>query len=371
MNEPLTVAITGAGGFIGRNLAVRARERGWDVRTIGRDTPADRARRDLGAAEIVFHLAGANRPADTAEFLRVGRDYTTWVADAIAAGGRRPLVVLSSSEKAEADSDYGLGKRAAEEVLTALADRGAATVLIYRLCNIFGKWARPDYNSVVATFCHNIARDLPIRIDDPAKPLSLLYIDNLVETWLALAADAPAMSGYRSADPIRTSTVGEMAEAIRSFADERRTGRVGLVGEGLARELYATFIAALPPEAFDHPLTPQEDQRGRFVEMLRTPASGQISYFTALPGVTRGGHYHHSKVEKFLIVQGEARFRFRHILSDETHEVRASAERPTVVETIPGWTHDVTNVGEGTLVALLWANEAFDPARPDTVAMPL
>jgi UDP-2-acetamido-2,6-beta-L-arabino-hexul-4-ose reductase len=371
MTELPIVAITGAGGFIGRNLSVRARERGWDVRTIGRDTPAEQAQRDLGIADIIFHLAGVNRPADPAEFLRVGRDYTSWVADAVVQGGRQPLLVLSSSAKADEDSDYGLGKRAAEHVLMGLSERQAATVLIYRLCNVFGKWARPDYNSAVATFCHNLARGLPIRIDDPSATLSLLYIDTLIDAWLSLVENPPFESGYRTVGPVRTTTVGAVAHMIGTFAAERETGRVEAVGEGLLRELYATFIAALPTEEFGYKLGMHEDSRGRFVEMLKTPASGQISYFTAHPGVTRGGHYHHSKVEKFLIVHGEALFRFRHVVSGETHEIRVSADRPSVIETIPGWTHDVTNVGEGILVSLLWANEAFDPSRPDTVAMPV
>jgi UDP-2-acetamido-2,6-beta-L-arabino-hexul-4-ose reductase len=362
--------VTGAGGFIGRNLVVRLRELGLEATPIGRDTPAEDIRCALAAADIVFHLAGVNRPDDRAEYVRVNRDYARRVADAIGEGGKRPLVVCSSSTKAGEDSDYGRSKLAGESAMLSLAVCGDATVAIYRLPNVFGKWARPDYNSAVATFCHNRARGLPVRIDDPDAPLSLLYVDDLIDQWIALIG-APPASGLIAPATVHHTTVGHVAGLIERFATGRAAGAVLEVGTGLERALYATFISTLPEEAFSYPLVAHVDPRGRFVEMLRTPASGQVSTFTAHPGVTRGGHYHHSKVEKFLIVHGEALFRFRHIVTGARHEVRTSAARPVVVETIPGWTHDVTNVGEDMMVALLWASEVFDRARPDTVAMPL
>ncbi|MDB5706577.1 MAG: family oxidoreductase [Sphingomonas bacterium] len=369
--DPRLVAITGAEGFVGRNLAVRLGEAGFAVRPIGHGTDADEMAASLGEADIVFHLAGANRPADPADFMTTNRDYAAAVAAAIEAGGRKPLVICSSTAKAAEDSDYGRSKQAGEQAMLGLGETGAATVTVYRLPNIFGKWARPDYNSAVATFCHNIARGLPIRIDDPAAPLSLLYVDDLIDAWLALLDARPRDSGFAEAGPVYTTTVGAVAEAIRGFERDRQAGSVAEVGCGLTRALYATFIAALPEAAFSYPLVAHTDPRGSFSEMIKTPASGQISYFTAHPGVTRGGHYHHSKVEKFLIVHGEARFRFRHILTGATHEVRTSGAAPVVVETIPGWAHDVTNVGDEVMIALLWANEVFDRARPDTIARPL
>jgi UDP-2-acetamido-2,6-beta-L-arabino-hexul-4-ose reductase len=222
----------------------------------------------------------------------------------------------------------------------------------------------------VATFCHNVARGLPIRIDDPAAPLRLLHIDDLIDQWLALI-DAGNATGIVEPANVHETTVGAMAGMIASFADRRAKGEIGAVGTGLERALYATYVSYLPEDAFGYPLTAHTDPRGSFTEMLKTPASGQISYFTAHPGVTRGGHYHHAKVEKFLVVHGAARFRFRHILTGAEHAVDTSAAEPMVVETIPGWTHDVTNMGEGELIAIVWANEVFDRDRPDTVAMPL
>ncbi|HYC63699.1 MAG TPA: NAD-dependent epimerase/dehydratase family protein, partial [Reyranellaceae bacterium] len=350
-----TVAVTGAAGFIGKNLVVRLREQDFAVREITRDTPADEAREALGSSDVVFHLAAANRPADPAEFERSNRDYAAWVAQAVADGGRRPLVVCSSTAKVAEDSEYGRSKLASEAAMADLAERGAATAAIYRLPNVFGKWARPNYNSAVATFCHNLARGLPIRIDDPDAPLSLVYVDDLVDEWLELIASPPAESGIVEPANVHRTTVGEVAAKIRSFAEGRAAGEVDEVGAGLARGLYATFIAALPPDAFSYRLEPHVDQRGAFTEVLKTRASGQVSCLTALPGATRGGHYHHSKVEKFLVMQGEARFRFRHILSGDTHELLTSGDKPEVVESIPGWAHDITNVGDQLLVAMVWA----------------
>ncbi len=368
-SETRIAAVTGAAGFIGRNLVVRLRELGFDTRAVTRDTPDQEALAALRAADLVFHLAGAVRPLDREEFARSDA-YAAWVAHAIERGGKRPLAVCASSVRAGDDSDYGLSKRAAEETMLRLAERGAATAAIYRLPNVFGKWARPNYNSAVATFCHNLARDLPIRIDDPDAPLSLLHVDDLIDQWRDLV-DGPSQGGFIEPHDVRRTTVGQVAQMVGAFAADRRAGRIGEVGLGLERALYATFVSHLPAEAFSYGLTAHTDPRGSFTEVLKTSASGQFSYFTAHPGVTRGGHYHHSKVEKFLIVQGRARFRFRHILTGDSHEIRTSADRPVVVETIPGWTHDVTNIGEDVMVSLIWANEVFDRERPDTVMMAL
>lgn len=367
--ERPTIAITGADGFIGRNLAVRLGERGYPMLPVTRETSPAEARDALGASDIVFHLAGVNRSDDPAAFLRGNRDFSAAVAAAIAAGERRPLVVLASSQKATENTPYGLSKLAGEQAMFARVD--AATVSAWRLPNIFGKWARPDYNSAVATFCHHIARGLPIEIHDRAAPLRLLHIDDLIDQWLTLIVAPPATSGVVAPEAVHTTTVGDVADRIAAIAVRRLSGEVGNVGTGFERALYATYISYLPDTAFSYPLTAHSDPRGSFTEMLKTPTAGQISYFTAHPGVTRGGHYHHAKVEKFLVVHGTARFRFRHILSGKEHEVTTSGATPVVVETIPGWTHDVTNIGDDELVAIVWANEVFDRDRPDTIKMPL
>lgn len=369
-SEPANIAVTGAAGFLGTNLLLRLSEQGHAPRAITRQTPAEEARSSLAEADVVFHLAGANRPSNQDEFLSSNRDYSHWVADAVARGGRRPLVIHSGSAKALDDSPYGRSKHAAEEALLELAGAGQATVSIWRLPNLFGKWARPNYNSAVATFCHAAARGEPLRIDDAGAPLSLLHVDDLLDQWLALFADRPT-SGIVEPEKVHRTTVGEVAEIISRFPARRTAGCIDGLGTGLTRALYATYIAAMPPEQASLPLDPKSDARGTLVELLKTGCCGQFSFFTARPGATRGGHYHHSKVEKFVVVAGIARFRFRHVLSGAEFALTGSADAPAIIETIPGWTHDVTNIGDGELVVFAWANELFDPARPDTVGMPL
>jgi len=367
--EPRKIAVTGAKGFLGTNLVLRLNEEGHCVRPIARDSDLEEAESALAEADVIFHLAGANRPDDKTEYLRSNRDYSAWVADVVAESGRKPLIVHSSSAKALDETEYGRSKRAGENILLDLAAEEQATVSIWRLPNLCGKWGRPNYNSVVATFCHNAARGAPLRVDDPAAPLSILYIDDLVDQWLPLVADRPEKSGIFEPQKVYRTTVGELARLIQSFADSRSEGAIDEVGTGLARALYATFIAALPAAKASYSLTAKTDARGSFVEVLKTPAAGQFSYFTAHPGVTRGGHYHHTKIEKFLVAHGTGRFRFRHVLSGEYFELISSAGEPLIIETIPGWAHDVTNVGQDELVVLSWANEQFDSERPDTYQM--
>ena len=358
------IAITGSEGFIGRNLAIRLGELP-SVRVAGvtrSDFPGD-----LTGVDGVVHLAGVNRPIDVAEF-RPGNEGTT---DAlcralVAAGSRAPIIYASSTRAAE-DTAYGRSKAAAERILFQHAQRTGAPVWIFRLPSVFGKWCRPNYNSVVATFCHQQITGEQLSVRDPAAPLSLVYIDDVVEAFLNLLQAPPRETGFHEVSPVFRSTVGEIARLIRAFADKRDRNAIEPVGTGLARGLYATFLSYLPPDRFSCPLGTNEDARGMFTEVLRTESTGQFSVFTALPGITRGGHYHHTKTEKFVVVHGEARFRFRNILTNETCEIRASGRSPRIVETVPGWSHDVTNVGSDLLVCWLWANELFDANRPDTI----
>ena len=365
------IAVTGAHGFIGRNLVARLRELGHAPAEVVRETPQREAEEAIGGADIVFHLAGANRPDHPADFQRDNEEQARRLARLVVAGDRKPLVVFSSSTKALERSAYGESKRMAEAILLGLDDDRAARVEIYRLPNVFGKWSKPFYNSAVATFCHCLARGEPIRIDDPDRPIDLLYIDDLIDQWLALMAGGSAAGRPQRPEGVHSTTVGEVAACLSSFAAGRDKGEVRPVGDGLDRALYATFVSFLPEQEFARPLQAHRDERGQFVEMLKTASCGQISCLTAHPGVTRGGHYHHSKVEKFLVVEGEARFRYRHILTGQSYEIRTAAERPMLVETIPGWAHEITNVGAGPMVCLVWANEIFDPDRPDTIAAPL
>ncbi|MGV3651021.1 MAG: NAD-dependent epimerase/dehydratase family protein [Devosia sp.] len=362
-----SVGVTGAGGFIGSNLMLALKERGISALAIPHGAEEPELDSLLAHVDCVIHLAGVNRPSDLAEFETGNVDFTRRVVEALNRRHHSVHILFASSIQAERETPYGRSKRQAEDIVREYGARSGARAEILRLPNVFGKWCRPDYNSVVATFCHAIARDLPIRIDNPSTEIGLLYIDDLVNALLAwLHGEVSVNPG-----PVYVTTVEALADDIRGFKESRATLMPGTVGSGFHRALHATYLSYLPPTDFAYPLQAHTDPRGRFAEFVRTLDSGQVSVFTALPGVTRGGHYHHSKTEKFLVVRGEARFRFRHMLTGETFAIDTSAETFNVVETVPGWSHDITNIGQGELIVLLWANERFDPERPDTIAAPL
>lgn len=364
----MRIVVTGANGFIARNLRVRLEELGHtDVVPMTRETDESTLRSVLASADFVYHLAGINRPTDVAEFEEGNARLTQRVVDALAAGGRAASLALSSSTQAALDNPYGRSKRAAELAVEEYGRSTGAPVYLLRLTNVFGKWARPNYNSAVATFCHNVARGLPITIHEPNAAVRLLYVDDAVAAMVDLLASR-APSGFVDVGPVYETTVGAVANAVREIANGRQTLITPRVGTGLLRALHATYLSCLQPESFSYPLTRHADPRGVFVEMLKTPDCGQISYFTAPPGITRGEHYHHTKTEKFLVIAGEARFGFRHIVTNETFEVTVSGADPCVVETVPGWAHNITNVGTTEMLVMLWANEIFDPQRPDTIA---
>lgn len=365
----MRVLITGSNGFIGRNLAVRLGELdGYEVIGFDREDSLTDLGERVKMADAVIHLAGVNRPTNVEEFAEGNADLTARLCDFIADTGRKVPLLVASSIQAELANPYGQSKRAAEEYAEQLAGRTGNPVTIYRLPNVFGKWCRPNYNSVVATFCHNLANDLPIQINDPTAQLSLVYVDDVVADFLAaLAADLPGVRRAR-VQPEYTIRLGDLADQIRAFRNCRTSLLAERVGTGLVRALYASYVSYLPPASFAYDLPRHADERGVFVEMLKTPDSGQFSFFTAHPGITRGGHYHHTKTEKFLVIKGEARFGFRHVVTNECYEVFTSGDRPQVVETVPGWTHDITNVGSEEMVVMLWANEIFDRAQPDTIA---
>jgi UDP-2-acetamido-2,6-beta-L-arabino-hexul-4-ose reductase len=370
------VLVTGANGFIGKNLVVRLRELPrFAVTEFVRGDAPEALPGLLAQADAVVHLAGENRPADEAAFAQVNTGLTVTLCNALAAeqqrSGRQLPLVLASSAQAERDNPYGQSKLAAEQAVQQLCAASGHPAVVYRLPGVFGKWCKPNYNSVVATFCHNIARGLPIQINDPAARLQLVYVDDVVSSFIA-ALDAPAAGLARGeVAPLYATTLGDLAQQIGAFGDCRTSLMSERVGTGLVRALYATYVSYLPNERFAYDVPVHGDPRGVFVEMLKTPDGGQFSYFTAHPGITRGGHYHHTKTEKFLVIKGQAVFRFRHLLTGELFELATAGDKPQVVDTIPGWVHDITNVGNDEMVVMLWANEVFDRANPDTVAAPI
>ncbi len=358
--------VTGAGGFIGKNLLVRLGEQAEaEVLPFVRGDSDEMLTSMVAKANAIVHLAGENRPEEVADFALVNTELTRTLCEAIRAAGRNIPFILISSTQATHDHPYGKSKLAAEQLVEAFVAETGNTSIVYRLPGVFGKWCKPNYNSVVATFCHNIARGLPIQINDAAVTLQLAYIDDVVDELLrALNTSKPGI--HRGEINLTYSiTLGELAEQIYAFQNCRTNLISERVGTGLTRALYSTHISYLPPEQFAYDLPQYGDERGIFVEMLKTPDCGQFSFFTVHPSVTRGSHYHHSKTEKFLVVKGIARMRFRHIITGATVDITVSSDKPQVVDSIPGWVHDITNIGDTEAIIMLWANEIFDRHHPD------
>ena len=366
----MKVLVTGANGFIGKNLVLRLREQaGTEVMTYLRGQDDAALREALASADAVVHLAGENRPADVQMFAEVNTGLTERMCQGLKALGKTIPVLLASSTQAAVDNPYGRSKLAAEKAVLVLASEHGNPVAIYRLPGVFGKWCKPNYNSVVATFCHNKAHDLPVQINDASARVRLVYVDDVVNAFLGQLASGWAGLVYPTIEADYSITLGELSDQIDAFKNCRSTLVSERVGTGLTRALYATYVSYMPVDKFAYSVPAYGDARGVFVEMLKTPDAGQFSFFTAHPGITRGGHYHHTKTEKFLVIKGHARFGFRHMFTNEVHHLETQGAQPQIVETVPGWTHDITNVGDDEMVVMLWANEIFDREKPDTIAM--
>ena len=383
----MNVLITGANGFVGRNLTQRlyALRDGRDrtrpalrideVLLYARETAPETLAAYCRSADFVVHLAGVNRPQDPEEFTTGNTDLTRTLLAQLRQSGNRCPVLLASSIQASltgryAGSPYGQSKRAAEALLRAYSEQTGALGLIYRFPNLFGKWCRPNYNSVVATFCHNIARDMPITVFDPAAELELVYIDDLVDELLDAMEGHPhqADAGYFRVPVSHPVTLGEIVRLLRSFHDQPQTLLLPQIPDGsFAKKLYSTYLSYLPPEKVAFPLKMNVDARGSFTELLKTDACGQVSVNITKPGVTKGQHWHNSKWEFFIVVAGRGLIRERRIGSDEVIEFAVSGERIEAVHMLPGYTHDIINLSDTEdLVTVMWANERFDPEHPDT-----
>lgn len=368
----MKVLVTGADGFIGRNLCVHLAER-KDVEVVRFTLENSLSElpelvKDIGA---VIHLAGVNRPKDPAEFKEGNADLTVSLCNALLAANKAVSFICSSSIQAALDNPYGASKKDAEDAVFEYAKQSGGKAFVYRLPNVFGKWSQPNYNSAVATFCHNIAQGLPIQINDPNAMINLVYVDDVVADFIKVLDGQVSVDGFQDVQPVYPISVGDLAKQIQAFKDSRDTLITENVGTGLVRALYSTYVSFLKPEQFSYGIPKYGDERGVFVEMLKTQEAGQFSYFTAHPGITRGGHYHHSKTEKFLVIKGKASFKFRHMVTGEFYELFTSGDKPEIVETVTGWTHDITNVGDEEMIVMLWANEIFDREKPDTYACPV
>lgn len=363
----MKILVTGAKGFVGKNLCsvLRARE-GDDLFEYDVDSkPAD-LDAALKEADVIYHLAGVNRPLHPEEFETGNTGSIEEICIKLKDLRRTPKIVLSSSIQAELENPYGLSKKKAEDVLKRFSDKTGAACVVYRFKNLFGKWCRPNYNSVTATFCHNIAHDLPIQISNPANQIDLTYIDDVV---MALVCELEDMeSGFRFSGELPTNnvTLGELGDLIRSFRDMRKSLILPDFSKPFVRFLYATYLSYLPTDQFAYPLKMNVDRRGSFTEFVRTPDRGQVSVNISKPAITKGEHWHHTKNEKFLVVSGTGVIRFRRIGDDRIIEYSVSGDRLEVIDIPPGYTHNISNTGETDMVTVMWASESFDPEHPDT-----
>ena len=356
----MKVLVTGAKGFIGHHVADALRHRGDEVFAADRHTEESRLREWALASDAIVHLAGANRPEDPADFERINRDLTERLVGWLQEGGSKATLVLSSSTQARSENPYGVSKREAEAAVESYAGPKA----IFRLPGVFGKESRPFYNTVVATFCHNVAHDEPCAVSDPSREVEFVYIDDVVASFLA-AVDQPV--ARPEVTPVYRRTLGRLLAEIEGFRESRETLRIPDLSDRFLVLLYATYLSFLPKDDFAYDLMKREDPRGSRAEFVKSDSFGQIFVSRTHPGVTRGDHYHHTKTERFLVLEGEAMIRFRHRASDEVVEYPVSGKGYRVVDIPPGYTHSIENVGMGELVTLFWASEIFDPERPDTI----
>ena len=366
----MKVLITGANGFIGKNLKIFLKERSdIEILSFFKEDNSSLLFDFVSKVDFIFHLAGVNRSNDSEEFIFGNEVLTQKLSEAVKKTNRKIPIIYTSSIQAKLDTPYGLSKRIAENILLDLYKDFKIPVHIFRLPNVFGKWSKPNYNSVVSTFCYNITRDIPIHINDPNDLVNLVYIDDVIKHFIKIMDEKEKnLNGkdFKFIKPTYLITVGDLAKQLYAFKEMRNSSILERVGTGLIRALYATYISYLPHQKFSYSVKIYNDLRGRFVEILKTQDSGQFSYFTVLPNITRGEHYHHSKTEKFLVLKGSACFKFLNLDTGEKYELLTNGDKPEIVETIPGWAHNIKNIGNDEMVVMLWANENFDRTHPDT-----
>lgn len=392
----MKILVTGAKGFVGKNLCIELKNQEHEVLEYDLDNSEEDLAAYAGQAEFVFHLAGVNRPLETKEFYDGNADFTAHLCELLKGTGRQVPVAMTSSIQAALENDYGKSKVMGENALFAYEKESGSKVYVFRLPNIYGKWCRPNYNSMVATFCHNIARGQAVTINDEHAVVPLLYIDDLMDVLTGLLDDKEpevltrekmeeflpradrqqikeALEGhtYYTAGPVDFETVGNVAEMLRSFRATRQDKTIPYLKDGFEKKLYSTYLSYLPEDQFSYDLVMNTDERGSFTELIKTEERGQVSVNISKPGITKGNHWHHSKNEKFIVVKGEAMICLRKLDSDVVLDYKVNGDQLQVVDIPPGYTHNITNIGEGDLVTVMWANEIFDPENPDTYYLPV
>lgn len=364
----MKILITGSNGFIAKNLIAELRNRGYEELFLcSRATTKGELEQYIEACHVIVHLAGVNRPLDEREYYTGNVGFTEEIIRMLENGNKKVHVIYSSTAEAVRHKSYGDSKRKAEELLQEYAEKTGGTLTVFRLPNVFGKWCRPDYNSFIATFCHNVSRGLPIRIDDPDFQIKLAYIDDVVDEFISCIEETNHLTQeYRKIPEIYETTVGKVADMILSFENEQDPIGIPCIHEPLRKKLYSTYLSYKDPERCRHRLKMNIDERGSFTEFMHLGNLGQISVNVAKPGIVKGNHWHHTKVEKFLVVQGEASIRLRHIITGNITEFLVSGKKLEIIDIPAGYVHNITNIGTEDLVTIMWASEIFDRNKADT-----
>lgn len=364
----MNVLVTGANGFIGKNLVVALKSQKCTT-VFEYDLDTDLALLDeyCKQADFVFHLAGVNRPKEQSEFIEGNLGFTSKLLETLEKHNNTCPVMISSSIQATLDNPYGQSKKAGEDLLFKYGQQTGAKVLVYRFPNVFGKWCRPNYNSAIATFCHNLARDLPITVNDPDVVLNLVYIDDVVNELInALEGKETRVGDFCEVREVYQKRLGDIVDLIYSFKNSREERSIPNMSDPFTKKLYSTYLSYLPKDKFSYELKMNVDNRGSFTEFIKTLDRGQISFNVSKPGVVKGNHWHRTKNEKFLVVSGKGVLRFRKIDEDEVIEYFVSGDKLEVVDIPVGYTHNIENLGDSDMVTIMWANEPFDPDNPDT-----
>ena len=367
----MKIFVTGAKGFVGKNLICRLKNSGYDeIYEFSHDDNEEVLEKYTKDCDFVFHTAGVNRPQNESEFNTGNTGLTGLLLEMLENNGNAVPVLMPSSTQAELDNPYGRSKKAAEKLVSAYGRKNDVSVYIYRMPNIFGKWSRPAYNSAVATFCHNIARGLPVTVNDADHMMTLAYIDDVAAEFIYDMENtntADKSFEWRSpACPVYMVSLGKVADIIASFPEMRKNLQVPDMSDPFTSKLYSTYLSFLPEDGFAYPLKMCADERGSFTEFIRTEDRGQFSVNVSHPGVIKGQHWHDSKNEKFLVVKGKGLIRFRKIGEDKVMDYHVSDDKLEAVDIPTGYTHCIINEGDSDMVTLMWANEPFDPAHPDT-----
>jgi UDP-2-acetamido-2,6-beta-L-arabino-hexul-4-ose reductase len=364
----MKILITGAKGFIAKNLIEELKNQSYnEIYEFSKETEYKLLNEYCKEADFVFHLAGVNRPQDQSEFMDGNYGFTTTLLELLEKHKNTCPVMISSSIQAEFENPYGISKKAGEQLLSEYGNRTGAKVLIYRFPNVFGKWCKPNYNSAVATFCHNIANGLPINVNDPSIVMNLVYIGDVIDELInALNGSENFVGNFCEVPVVHTITLGEIVELIYSFKNSREERSIPDMSNLFIKKLYSTYLSFLPKNQFSYYLKMNKDNRGSFTEFIKTPDRGQVSVNISKPGIIKGNHWHHTKNEKFLVVSGTGVIRFRKINSNEIIEYYVSGEKMEVVDIPTGYTHNIENLGLTDMVTIMWANEYFDLEKPDT-----